>query len=810
MKTLKKALCLVLALVMVVGTLAIAASADVTYTDKDAIEYDKAAGVMNGIGALQGNPDGSFNPTGTLSRAEGATIVARVVLGAKAADNIPKMDTQFDDVKASNWFSGYVSWASSEDKQIIVGKNPTTFDPNGKLTGYEFAKMLLVATGTPASEFASNWKINTYLKASEAGLLKDIEDIELDAPITRDEAAQMAYSSLYVGGTESSAFVVKQGDVTLYEGTDALQALVYKSMAGAEITTSKTTAGALAGDKYGIVENNTVDAFGRSSKETTNGKSGDDKVVYFKEDSTPVKTYTEETTYGKILKDLGLKDATFTLNDNSATATPIGAKNEKDTTAIGGQGVLLEVYKTADKAYQIVKVDTYATKLAESAIHAAKGETKAYIDIAGTTYETDAFKKDEVVLYTIDDKGVVQNVLKANVVNGSVSATNKTKGTVSVAGKTYKVSAHNAAAPVVGTTDGYKYSTDVWAYYLDSYDNVIYAEKGAAAEGPKANYIYVVRTQAQAGEDATTGDLIDAGKAGKDAIAKAQVISIDGGNAQVKDIAIVKGTDNKFYYATSTGAASSTEVTTAGTKVNAVCEYWEVNGKLVLGEAASLKSVTVKKDQATVTGVSELANSKTVLKVYTVTKDEKTALATSATLESKTGIANFDKDGKTFDALVSTKDNAITEIFAVTDYVKPEEKVTASYAVYRGEGDTTADGTAYMFKVDGKETQFIADKDFDASALVENGVYTYEVKNNKLTKVEAKTASVTKQNVTMVDDTFVQAGSVVYFADGYKVVDAREEYKLLDKVPTDVSVSIFTDKDGKAEFIVVDAKVVAE
>ena len=68
MKTLKKTLCLVLAVVMLLGIGAISASATLDYSDNDQITYAEAVDVMSGIGVLVGEA-GGFRPTDTVRSA---------------------------------------------------------------------------------------------------------------------------------------------------------------------------------------------------------------------------------------------------------------------------------------------------------------------------------------------------------------------------------------------------------------------------------------------------------------------------------------------------------------------------------------------------------------------------------------------------------------------------------------------------------------------------------------------------------------------------------------------------------------------
>ena len=77
----KKLLAMVLALVMTLS-LAVSASAAFKDADKDiSADYAEAVAVLDGMGVFKGYEDGSFKPTGDITRAEVATIVYRVYTG---------------------------------------------------------------------------------------------------------------------------------------------------------------------------------------------------------------------------------------------------------------------------------------------------------------------------------------------------------------------------------------------------------------------------------------------------------------------------------------------------------------------------------------------------------------------------------------------------------------------------------------------------------------------------------------------------------------------------------------------------------
>ena len=78
MRTLKKALCLVLVLAMVltlsVSAFAVDKAAD--YKDYAKVENKEAVDVLTAIGVLNGNDDGTFGPEGNFTRAQAAKMIA--------------------------------------------------------------------------------------------------------------------------------------------------------------------------------------------------------------------------------------------------------------------------------------------------------------------------------------------------------------------------------------------------------------------------------------------------------------------------------------------------------------------------------------------------------------------------------------------------------------------------------------------------------------------------------------------------------------------------------------------------------------
>lgn len=87
---------------------------------------------------IVGYPDGTFRPDGNMSRAEAATIFARLISEEKG-ENISGTKTKFTDVNKNDWFINYVSYL--EKYNIIEGYDDGTFRPEEFVTRAEFVAM---------------------------------------------------------------------------------------------------------------------------------------------------------------------------------------------------------------------------------------------------------------------------------------------------------------------------------------------------------------------------------------------------------------------------------------------------------------------------------------------------------------------------------------------------------------------------------------------------------------------------------------------------------------------------------------------
>ncbi len=120
--------------------------------------YNQEVSVLKSLGIIEGYTDGSFKSEGTLTRAEAAAIIVRLI--NKDAEAEPA-DTEFTDVKKEHWASGYIDVAAHEG--IINGQGDQTFAPEEKVTYHQFVKMLVCALA-----------MSLWQRQTEAGQAGDI------------------------------------------------------------------------------------------------------------------------------------------------------------------------------------------------------------------------------------------------------------------------------------------------------------------------------------------------------------------------------------------------------------------------------------------------------------------------------------------------------------------------------------------------------------------------------------------------------------------------------------------------------------
>ena len=194
MRNLKKVLSLVLCMAMMLSVMVVGAGA--AFKDQSKIVNEEAVDMCSALNIINGYTDGSFKPEGNITRAEACKMICVALNGGKEPVLGTNATATFTDIKG-HWAEGYIEYCVSEG--IVAGIGGGKFNPNGNVTGSQFAKMLLIALGYRADHekfVGSAWEVNVNVKATQKGLYEDLATMDPSVALTRDNAAQMVWNAL--------------------------------------------------------------------------------------------------------------------------------------------------------------------------------------------------------------------------------------------------------------------------------------------------------------------------------------------------------------------------------------------------------------------------------------------------------------------------------------------------------------------------------------------------------------------------------------------------------------------------------------
>lgn len=181
--------CLALTLSLTVGT----ASA---FTDQGSIRYGEAVSRCVELNIISGYGDGSYRPQSNVTRGELCKMLS-VALNGGREPALNGGGSIFTDTQ-THWAMPYVAYCAGQD--IVAGVGGGRFEPDGRVTGTQAAKMLLVILGfDPGVQGyvgSSLWAEHINEDAADMGLYDGLGSFDASAPLTRDQAAQMIWNGL--------------------------------------------------------------------------------------------------------------------------------------------------------------------------------------------------------------------------------------------------------------------------------------------------------------------------------------------------------------------------------------------------------------------------------------------------------------------------------------------------------------------------------------------------------------------------------------------------------------------------------------
>ena len=505
----KKLLAMVLALVM---TLSLAVSASAVKADEKINEdYAEAVAVLNGMGVFKGYEDGSFKPENKITRAEVATIIYRIYtkdLAKNDKSGLYASYNKFSDMAGAGWAAGYIGYCANAE--FVKGYPDGTFKPSGNVTGYEVLTMILRAIGYDKNnEFTgADWALNVAKYAEQAGVLKNVKGVDLNAPATRELVAELLFRA------------IAKAPMVTYTAAFGYQTV---SFSGSKNDSKTFKDNETLGHKNFDLDPNPVNGtYGRPATKWTYNCGDKSTTVYDK----PVATYTEEFKPCDLCKDLSeKKEAKVTVAYVDGVDTSAAAKAYVDTfkatdtkTALGAQGQLVEVYENEKgEDYTVIVINTYLAKVTKVIEEVkdkndhVKVEASVNVDVYGLkdnnaskadNFETDGFKKGDFVLVTYDKgdiasmeaaKGEVAKLtgLKGNKL--SYKVTNDVQDILAIAYDDVKVAVkatmNPLSAQITSNNEARIKMGDTYTFYYDSYGNVI----GVGDYAYDADYVVIDR-----------------------------------------------------------------------------------------------------------------------------------------------------------------------------------------------------------------------------------------------------------------------------------------------------------------------------
>jgi len=486
MKSLKRTLSLVLALVMVLGLFGgismTAAASD--FTDDESIQYKEAVDVMTAVGAINGMGDGTFQPKGTITRAQAAKLVTYAVLGKDTTEALPVVTSSFSDVTVAGGYDWAIPSIEYLVKQgVINGMGDGTFKPNDPINGYAVAKMLLCALGYgQKGEFTGNgWDLQVAIYGTKAKIFEDRDkgSIGLDKSATREEVALYCFNA-----TCNTGMVEYLSTLDIYRPlTDSYGYDMYLCEVAFD-----------AGTPNGLNrESASTTAFGEPATKWI--YAGEEVGRYAKDTYL---TYTSAQTKTALTKDLvGVTAAAASRSVDNGDATGAASWSANDPAAtladaiddVTGNGVLVELFvnktdKTLTDAV-VIKSEIATIGAADGAgAITIKSDAASPLKVMYTVPKdsdlykvVSGFKEDDRVIITPVSDGAggytLASVTAAESVTGKftarVNGATHDGDTLTLDGETYKVAKVRSDAVDAQATNVEKDVT----FWLDSYGYVV-------------------------------------------------------------------------------------------------------------------------------------------------------------------------------------------------------------------------------------------------------------------------------------------------------------------------------------------------
>ena len=499
----KKFAVIVMVLVMVFALSATAFGA--TYSDVSSLSQTVQDSIakVSALKVFQGDGDGTFRPADTITRAEFAKVACVAAGLGTAGDALINTPSQFTDVKAGEWWTGWINLASAQG--FMKGDPNGTFRPKDPIAMQEVATVLLRMLGYN-DNLAGPWPVDYISQASKLDLFDNIA-FSGTAYASRSQVAVMLDNNLseelVVWDNDKSSFVDKDNATTLlndsfggvtaedvvfaggslnwkvdawkYTGTklDKLE-LVYADANGAPSELA---------DEYAISGGNTLETLAGQVADVI--YNDDDEVVYVDVTSTVVFSTAIKNVVG-IITNSGVPGEDYIVDtagtayiNNVKYSVPVGSlwkPNADETTRVvfDSDDKVVEARwtgdYTADTVYDAVAarlVDKYnstAKRIEYKSGTALNLSSKNYLVFKdGKAAAIADIEENDTTIVFANACGMDYVIYASSPVTGAVTAAtgaaDASGDRVTVAGSSYRIANTGAASQLVYTADGDTYSS---------------------------------------------------------------------------------------------------------------------------------------------------------------------------------------------------------------------------------------------------------------------------------------------------------------------------------------------------------------
>lgn len=176
--------------------------------------YNRALALATALGIITGYEDGSYKPESSVTRAEMAAIVLRM-LNTTAGS---AYSNSFNDVKADHWAADTIQTAA--ELSIINGMGDGSFKPDGAVTYEQVVKMIVCALGYDTESKLAGGYPSGYLSQANSMKVTDNAIGVIGEAADRGLVIKMVYNALLTYFNEPDG--VGPTGLTTYKATRTL------------------------------------------------------------------------------------------------------------------------------------------------------------------------------------------------------------------------------------------------------------------------------------------------------------------------------------------------------------------------------------------------------------------------------------------------------------------------------------------------------------------------------------------------------------------------------------------------------------